>query len=435
MRTMLVCLLFNLVCRAQQEMPDHQQMAGMNMGEHAPAMPAEHAASGTSVNPRSSPMDMIHKRLGSWTFMFHGIAFLTEEQQTGPRGADKFFAPNWFMGDASHAAGRGTVEFRAMLSLDPATITNRRSPLLFQTGETAFGRPLVDAQHPHDFVMELSARYTRPLTESTSLVLYFAPVGDPALGPVAFPHRVSAMELPQATLSHHLQDSSHIANEVLTAALVRRIFRVEASGFYGAEPDESRWNIDYGPIDSWAARLTLTPGDNWQAQVSAGRLTHPEAAEPGDIIRSTASVTYNRPLATGNWASSLIWGRDHKTLEQHNLNSYLAESVLQFQHKNYVTGRFELVDKDDLFNDRPQIRDLLARTAGSTFRIAAYTLGYTRDINLVPWLTTGVGGNFTLYGVPTALRPYYGNHPAGFMFFLRARLKGQGSMAHMHHGG
>jgi len=243
------------------------------------------------------------------------------------------------------------------------------------------------------------------------------------------------MELPQATLSHHLQDSSHIANEVLTAALVRRIFRVEASGFYGAEPDESRWNIDYGPIDSWAARLTLTPGDNWQAQVSAGRLTHPEAAEPGDIIRSTASVTYNRPLATGNWASSLIWGRDHKTLEQHNLNSYLAESVLQFQHKNYVTGRFELVDKDELFNDRPQIRDLLARTACSTFRIAAYTLGYTRDVNLVSWLTTGIGGNFTLYGVPTALRPYYGNHPAGFMFFLRARLKSEGSMAHMHHGG
>jgi hypothetical protein len=433
MRTITVCLLFSLACRAQQEM-DHQHMPGMNMGEPAPAMPAEHAASGTSVNPRSSPMDMIHKRAGAWTFMFHGIAFFAEEQQTGPRGGDKFFAPNWFMATAGHAMGRGTVEFRSMLSLDPATITERRYPLLFQTGETAFGKSIVDGQHPHDLFMELSARYTRPLTDATSLVLYFAPVGDPALGPVAFPHRVSATELPQATLAHHLQDSTHIANEVLTAALVRRSFRIEASGFHGAEPNENRWNIDYGMIDSWSTRLTWTPGDNWMAQASVGRLTRPEAAEPGDVVRSTASVTYNRPLAAGNWASSVIWGRNHKTVEQHNLNSYLAESVVQFRHRHYVTGRFELVDKDELFNNQPAVREHLEATAGSTFRIAAYTLGYTRDVNLVPWLVTGIGGNFTVYRVPAAIQPYYGAHPAGFLFFLRARLKGAEPMAHMHHG-
>jgi hypothetical protein len=435
MRTVIVCLFINLMCRAQQEMPDHQHMPGMNMGEPATAMPAEHAASGTSVNPRSSPMDMIHKRAGAWTFMFHGIAFLTEEQQTGPRGGDKFFAPNWFMGTAGHSAGRGTLEFRSMLSLDPATITDRRYPLLFQTGETAFGKSIVDGQHPHDLFMELSARYTRPFTDATSMVLYFAPVGDPSLGPVAFPHRVSSMELPQATLAHHLQDSSHIANEVLTAALVRHSFRIEASGFHGAEPNENRWNIDYGMIDSWSTRVAWTPGDNWAAQASVGRLTHPEAAEPGDVVRSTASVTYNRPLAAGNWASSVVWGRNHKTVELHNLNSYLAESVVQFRHSNYVTGRFELVDKDELFNDQPAIREHLNATAGSTFRIAAYTLGYTRDVNLVRWLTTGIGGNFSVYGVPTAIQPYYGAHPAGFLFFLRARLKGAEPMAHMHHGG
>ena len=434
MRAAVTFVVLSLVCRAQQDMSCHQHMPGMDMGGAAPA-PAEHAASGTSVNPRSSPMDMIHLRLGAWTFMFHGVAFLAEERQTGPRGADKFFAPNWFMGTAGHSAGRGSLEFRTMLSLDPATITNRRYPLLFQTGETAYGQPLVDAQHPHDFVMELSVRYLRPLTESTSLLLYFAPVGDPALGPVAFPHRVSAMELPQATLSHHLQDSTHIANEVLTAALVRRQFRLEASGFHGAEPDESRWNIDYGAIDSWATRLTWTPGDNWMGQVSVGRLRRPEATEPGDVVRSTASITYNRPLARGNWASSLIWGRNHKTIEQHNLNSYLAESVLQFKQRNYVTGRIELVDKDELFNGQPAIRAHLDQTAGSTFRIAAYTVGYTRDVKLVPWLDTGIGGTVTLYGVPNAILPYYGDHTAGFFLFMRARLKGAQPMAHMHHSG
>ena len=246
MKPIVILLFVTLVCHAQHDMADHQQMPGMDMGPTTDAAPAEHAASGTSVNPRSSPMDMIHKRFGSWNLMFHGIVFIADEQQTGPRGGDKFFAPNWFMATAGHSAWRGSIEFRTMLSLDPATITNRRYPLLFQTGETAYGSPLVDAQHPHDFVMELSVRYHRPLTASTNLLLYFAPVGDPALGPVAFPHRVSAMELPQATLSHHVQDSTHIANEVVTAALVRHSFRFEASGFHGAEPNENRWNIDYG---------------------------------------------------------------------------------------------------------------------------------------------------------------------------------------------
>jgi hypothetical protein len=284
--------------------------------------------------------------------------------------------------------------------------------------------------------MELSAQYSRPLTESTSLLLYFAPVGDPALGPVAFPHRVSASELPQATLAHHLQDSTHIAIDVFTAALIRPKFRIEASGFHGAEPDENRWNIDYGAVDSWSTRLTLTPAANWAGQVSVGRLTHPEALEEGDTVRSTASVTYNRPLAEGNWASSLIWGRNHKTAEQRNLNSYGAESVVQFRKKNYVTGRFEMVDKDELFSDRPDIGEQLEETAGSTFRIKAYTLGYTRDVKLVDWLDTGLGANFTLYGVPSPIRPYYGERPAGFLFFLRARIKGPAAaMSNMHHHG
>lgn len=409
-------------------------MPGMDMGP-SPSPPEDHSASGTSINPRSSPMEMIHKRLGNWNLMFHGIAFIADVQQTGPRGHDKFFSPNWFMGTAEHAVAGGSFEFTTMLSLEPATITNRSYPLLFQTGETAYGRPLVDAQHPHNFVMELSTKYTHPLTESTSLLLYFAPIGDPALGPVAFPHRESASELPQAPLSHHLQDSTHISYEVITAGLVRKTFRVEASGFHGAEPNENRWAFNGGAIDSWSTRVSWTPSDRWVAQASVGRLSHPEAAEPGDIIRSTASLSYDRPVTAGNWASSLIWGRNHKTDDQYNLNSYLAESVYQFLHKNYITGRFELVDKDELFDDDIALREHLDETAGSTFRIAAYTLGYTRDVNLISWLDTGIGANFSFYRVPTAIQPYYGAHPVGAFVFLRLRIKGNGAMMHMGHGG
>jgi hypothetical protein len=378
-------------------------------------------ASGTSLNPRSSPMDdAFHRRAGQWSFMLHGLVFVNQIQQRGPRGGDKFFSTNWAMGSAQRPLGRGTIQFRSMLSLEPATITKRRYPLLFQTGETAFGRPIIDGQHPHDLFMELSVQYARQLGERTGLTFYFAPVGDPALGPVAFPHRVSAMEIPQAPLAHHWQDSTHIANSVVTAGITHGMFRLEASGFHGQEPRENRWNIDHGAIDSWSARLSLSPSPNWTAQVSAGRLNEPEELEQTDIVRSTASITYNRPLAAGNWATSLIWGRNHKTFNQSNTNSYLLESVLQFLNRNYLAGRVELVDKDELFahGEQGEHHPLENRV----FRIGAYTLGYTRDVPLIPYLQTGIGANFTLYDVPDALTPYYGNRPAAFIAYLRFRL-------------
>ena len=415
----------------EQEQTVHEgmTMGGMNMAKMNPAgMLLMDEASGTSVNPASSPMHMASAQSGTWTFMFHGILYLSEIQQSGPRGAGKFISTNWFMGMAEHDMGHGSFLFRAMLSLDPVTVTQRRYPELFQTGETAFGKPLVDGQHPHDLFMELAFQYAHPVGEKTILSLYFAPIGDPALGPVAFPHRVSAAEIPQAPLSHHLQDSTHIADEVITAGVKHRSFRIEIGGFHGAEPNENRWNIDAGAIDSWAARFSVTPTKNWVAQVSAGRLKRPEAAEPGDIVRSTGSVTYNRPLTNGNWATSLIWGRNHKTPAPRNLNSYLLESVLQFRKKNYLSGRIELVDKDELFDDQPDIRARLASTVGSVFRIAAYTMGYTRDVSLIPRVETSFGANLTLYTIPSVPKPFYADHPVAGYFFLRMRLKQSDSM-------
>ncbi len=423
--------LFVLPARAQEH---EGHTMPMPASENAPPDFLMQQASGTSVNPASAPMEMYTTRAGSWNLMFHGVAFLNAVQQTGPRGADKVFSSNWLMGMAEHRLGKGSVMFRAMLSLDPATITERRYPELFQTGETAFGKPIVDGQHPHDLFMELSLQYTRPLGEKTIFDLYLAPVGDPALGPVAFPHRVSASELPQAALSHHLQDSSHIADEVITAGIQHGMFRVEASGFHGAEPNENRWNIDYGAINSWATRLTLTPTPNWSAQASVGRLKRPEAIEAGDIVRSTASVTYNRPFTAGHWATSLIWGRNHKIPERRNLNSYLLESLVQFRERNFLTGRAELLNRDELFADQPEVRARLESTVGSVFRIAAYTLGYTRDFNLIRHLETGLGGNFTVYTLPAALRPFYGDRPASFYILLRVRLKGNEDHMRHHYG-
>jgi hypothetical protein len=373
-------------------------------------------ASGTSMNPASSPESMIHLKAGRWMFMLHGLAFVADVQQSGPRGADKFLSVNWFMVEASHRLGGGTFGARSMLSLEPATIADRRYPELFQTGETAFGQPIIDGQHPHNLFMELSLRYTHPISENSSFTLYAAPVGDPALGPVAYPHRISAAELPPAPLGHHLEDSTHISDEVVTAGVRRGALGIEASGFHGGEPGENRWIIEQGAIDSYSARLTFAPGANWQSQISAGRLAHPEALEPGDQTRVTASVTYNRPYAGGNWASTLLWGRVHKTADGANLNGYLAESVARFHKSNYVTGRIELDDKNELFRDG-------APLFGRVFRIAAYTAGYTRDIRLLPGIATGLGANFTTYSMPDALRPDYGQHPIAVWLFMRFRLR------------
>ncbi len=420
-RIILVSLFGGTVAFAQA--PD--AMPSMNMVEmNAASMFLMNLSSGTSVNPSAWPMPMVMKPVGSWNTMWMAQAFLNDTQQSGPRGGDKLYSTNWFMTNLEHKVGReGAFSIQLMLSLEPATITDRRYPLLFQTGETAFGKPIVDGQHPHDFIMALGFHYARSLGEHTTLELYFAPVGDPALGPVAYPHRASAMELPQATLSHHWQDSTHISNDVATVGIAYKKFRLEASGFHGAEPDEFRWNIDSGAMNSWATRLWYFPTDRWAAQFSVGHLTHPEALEPGDQTRTTASIEYAKPLPGGSWSTSLIWGRDHSTFTKRDTNSYTLESVLPIRRKNFITGRAELVDKDELFAGEPQIELFLDSTYGSTFRIGAYTIGYTRDIDLFRQVETGVGANIEAYSLPGAIKPYYGEHPLGGNMFVRFRLR------------
>ena len=425
-KIVLICLLPCLAAAQDQQEPQHHDMSNMQMGSMGGANGADdlmNLASGTSMSPESWPMPMQMLNEANWSLMFMGQAFIVDTQQTGLRGADKFFSPNWGMFGASHKLAHGTFMFQLMLSLDPATITGERYPELFQTGETAYGKPLFDAQHPHNFIMGLGFHYAYPIAEDTTLQFYVAPVGDPALGPVAFPHRASAAELPQAPLSHHWQDSTHVADEVVTVGLMHKWVRLEASGFYGTEPGENRWIIQEGPINSWSTRLSLFPGKNWMAQVSVGRLARPEFLEPGDVIRSTASLHYTRPMQGSAWSTSVIWGRNHETLFHRNLNAYLLESVAPYKTKNFFTGRIELVDKDELFEDQPDLEAQLDRTAGSTFRIGAYTIGYTRDIGVFHNAETGIGANFTAYSTPDAVKPYYGQHPTAVLIFVRVRLK------------
>lgn len=403
------------------DMPDHPVGGGMSaseiffMGE----------SSGTSVQPSAWPMPMVMTAAGSWNLMWMGQAFVVATQQTGPLGADKFYSTNWGMLGAMDRLGGGSIMLRTMLSLEPATITERRYPLLFQTGETAFGNPITNAQHPHDFVMELSVQYSYNVGERANADLYYAVVGDPALGPVAYPHRASAMEIPQAPLGHHWEDSTHIANNVVTGVLAFKWVRLEASGFHGAEPDENRWNFDFGPMDSYSGRITFTPTPRWAAQVSAGHLTNPEQLEPGDVNRTTASVEYVVPRPNDNWwATSLIWGRNWKTAPKYGSNAVLAETVIPFRDKNFITGRYEWSQRDELFAGNPALEEQLAATTGMRwFDVSAYTIGYTRDLVTFHHAQTGLGANLSLYGIPESIKLYYGDHPLGVNVYLRVRLK------------
>jgi hypothetical protein len=415
MRYILTLVLAALPLAAQSTMPGHDMstMPGMDMKD-MPGMKMDGqkamAASGTSTNPASTPMAMIHLDIHRWTLMFHGVAFVTDIQQTGPRAGDKLASINWFMAEAEHPLSGGIFAIRTMFSLEPATVTGREYPELFQTGETAFGKQIVDGQHPHNLVMEAALDYTHPLGANAAWEVYAAPVGDPALGPVAYPHRVSAAELPQAPLGHHLEDSTHISFDVVTAGLTYRIFHLEASGFHGAEPGENRWPIGYGAVDSWSGRLAVAPTANWSGQVSVGHLTHPEALELGDQNRISASATYNRPYTGGNWASSFIWGRVHKLIGKADLNGYTVESVARFRSLNYVTGRLEVVDKDEL-------------ALPGQFRVGAYTVGYTRDLKFGSRIATGLGMNVTSYSMVAALHQIYGARPMAVVVFVRFKLR------------
>ncbi|MCC7153363.1 MAG: hypothetical protein IT161_02240 [Bryobacterales bacterium] len=380
--------------------------------------------SGTSVNPASWAMPMMMHPVSNWNLMWMGQAYLTGTRQSGPRGGGKVYSSNWGMLAAMRSAGRGSLMLRAMISLDPLTVTGKQYPLLFQSGETANGKPIVDGQHPHDFLMELGIHYARPVGEKALINVYYAPVGDAALGPIAFPHRASAMELPQATLGHHWQDSTHIANNVVTAGWTYGKFRLEASGFRGKEPNENRWNIDMGPIDSWSSRLTWQPGRNWAAQVSAGRIRRPETLHPGDVVRSTASVHYTRPVRGAlGWSASLIWARNYKTAGRYATNAFLAESVVPVSRKNLLTARFEWSERDELFeSDHDLARQIVDATGQRAYNVTAYTLGYTRELGSAGPIQAAAGFNVTTYAIAGALKPYYGSHPYGVNVFLRLRL-------------
>src|SRR5450432_60896 len=379
------------------------------------ADPMSRESSGTAWVPDSTPMYARMITLGDDMLMLHGVAFPRYTNASTRRGDDRIDAPNWAMAMFSHSLGENAqLGFRAMLSLDPLTEGGRGYPLLFQSGESWQGEALHDRQHPHDLFDELSVTYSQKFQHDLSGYLYFGYPGEPALGPPTFMHRLSAMDNPDAPISHHWQDSTHITFGVATIGAVWRNVKVEGSIFTGREPDENRYDFDQPRFDSFSGRLSWNPTSNLALQVSHGYLKSPEAIEPEiDQHRTSASAIYNQPLGNdSNWATSLVWAQDRNTGERAT-HSFLVET--NYQHgRNTLYARWERVEKSghelvlaDLDNDR-------------IFPVSGYTIGYVRDLLRGDGIDLGLGGQFTLNDMPASLERYYGSGvPYSFQVFFR----------------
>jgi hypothetical protein len=351
-----------------------------------------------------------------WELMQDGVLFAEFNSQGGPRGGQEFVAPNWWMGMASRDTHRGRLTFTGMLSLDPATVGKDGYREIFQAGETLNGRPLIDRQHPHDLFMQLAAVWRIPVGTSTGFTLAGGPVGEPALGPVAFMHRASAADNPTAPLSHHTFDSSHIAFGVVTAAVDHGRWVLEGSLFNGREPDENRWDMDFGRLDSVSARLWFRPTDNWELQASSGHLTDPEQLEPGNIVRSTASASWTRKTSTTMSSVTAAYGRNDT---DHGAQNAMFVEGSHRAGLNSLYSRFEAVQVETALLLADSVVEGPAAAARST--VLAFTAGGARDFLRWRGFEGGIGADVTFYNVPEALQPAYFTRPISFHVFFRLR--------------
>ena len=381
----------------------------------------QRAVAATTDTAQGQPTEHQHAQMNmepaGWQFMQDGVLFGVFNHQGGPRGGNEFKAPNWWMGMATRKVASSQLTFNMMLSLDPATVGKRGYREIFQVGEAADGRPLVDRQHPHDLFMQLAAVWRTAITGKTGLTLAGGPAGEPALGPVAFMHRPSAAEYPFASLGHHTFDSSHIAFGVITAAVDHGPWIVEGSIFNGREPGENRWNVDFGALDSVSGRVWYRPTERWEFQVSSGHLTHPEELEPGNIQRTTASASWFAQQETDFTAATAGYGVN--ATDDGNRQALFGEFT-RHVGLNSVFGRLDIVQVETellLRGTIPTRHDAAVRTN----TVGGFTIGGMRDIVRRKGFEGGLGAAMTFYAVPDSLKSSYGEHPLSFQVLFRLR--------------
>lgn len=422
--SLLLVLLGAARTAAQTPQTSAQAPPSMNMDQQGMEMPMtgpldigeQRDGSGTSWLPDVSPMYAVHLTTGEWNLMIHGNGFLQYINDGSDRGDSQFGSINWIMGMASRKAAGGMFTGRVMMSLEPFTVGKCGYPDLLASGELCNGQQLHDRQHPHDLFMEVAARYQHPINDKVAYEIYGGPVAEPALGPTAFPHRVSALPNPIAPISHHWFDATHISFGVLTGGVYGRRWKAEGSIFNGREPDENRYDFDFGALDSYSGRFWFLPTDRWALQVSAGHLKEaelrPGGEPPIDVDRVTASATYHRPLqGTGVWATTAGWGQNREPAEDPR-NAFFVETSATMSERHIVFGRAELNQKKGGDLALPALEETISE-------LSKIQGGYTYEFPKVGPVVPAVGGSVWVSFVPDRLAPYYGGtHSPGVAVFL-----------------
>jgi len=342
-----------------------------------------------------------------WQVMQDGVLHLEWNEQGSPRGGGEFVAPNWWMLMAQRRTARGAISLTGMFSLDAATVGNDGYREIFQAGEVYQGEPIVDRQHPHDLFMQTAATWTMTLPHAASLALTGAASGAPALGPVPFMHRASAFDNPMAPLSHHTFDATHISFGVVTAGVTKGRWTAEGSIFNGREPDEHRWDFDFGALDSVSGRVWFRPGAEWALQLSLGHLTAPEQLDPGNIVRTTASASWTR--TRGHDVTAVTGGYGRNDTDHGDRQAVFVEGA-RHAGRQTIYSRLEIL--------QPEFTT-------ATTPVTAFTVGAVRNVLAGAGLEGGLGGGVTFHFPPAALEPDYGAHPVSFQIFFRLRRAGQ----------
>jgi len=382
----------------------HTNMAGMDMSGQG---------SGTSRLPANEAMG--HGAMlglgGDAMLMLHGYVWPVYTDQSGPRGGDKLYAQSMAMATLTAPFTGGRFTLTSMMSAEPL-MRHDGYPLLFATGEEAYGQPLVDRQHPHDLFMELSGRLDLDIAGKTTAFLYGGPVAEPALGPSAFMHRASAKYNPEAPITHHWFDSTHITYGVVTAGIAAPQWQLEASAFRGQEPDEFRWNIESPRLDSWSMRASFALSPSWLLQASYGEIHAPEAAHPGENEhRTTVSAQYDN----GKGLSAMAAFAAKDRVPGRTLTAWLGEVNWDLTKHHTLFGRIENVANDELFPDHA---DPLHDVA---FRVTKVQAGYAYRLPLGP-VNLALGGTLSAFAKPDALDAAYGKSPLGYTVFAKFSL-------------
>ncbi len=223
-------------------------------------------------------------------------------------------------------------------------------------------------------------------------------------------HRLSIMDSPEAPISHHWLDSDHITFGVVTLGYVKGDWKLEASRFRGREPDQFRYNIETGALDSTAVRLSWNPNRNWALQASWADAKSPEQLDPSvNQTRWSMSAIYTVPVGQGGWwSTTAAWGRRSDGVQ--DLDAWALESAIKPNPAWTVFSRLEQTQNNEL-------------VAGPTYTVAKASIGAIHDWSVSDHVKIGLGGLYAVNFIPSGLKSTYGDSPDGAMAFVRLKIE------------